>query len=210
MPGAAHHGDAGESLLLRRADRLPHPRFTLCFPRIATAQAIGAQLRHRLLQHGKELARVRARFHLRFPPALPIGIAGHTREHGQRIIGLRFRQRRVVSLGQCDRRRLLRRRFLRHPHRQLMRTGQVDEADRELMREGKLQRLPFRREDGKGVESRLPRIVRHVEQQRHRRLHLRTSGERQHFRRLGRSFDEHDLRRDPSNACSTVCADPGP
>lgn len=72
--------------------------------------------------------------------------------------------------------------------------GQVDEADRDTVRQGPADRDPFGRERGERPERRPAWVVHRMGEQGDGRPHLLVGGERQQRVALGRALDEHRLR----------------
>src|SRR5262245_13479562 len=77
---------------------------------------------------------------------------------------------------------------------QAVRLGQVYEPCWDVLLQGKVKRLPFRRKDGEGIEDRPLGGVGRVDEKCHRRLHSFLMQERQHLGRVRRTFHEHHVR----------------
>jgi hypothetical protein len=211
VPGAAHHGDALEPLLLRGADRRAHEGLALRLLALRRRRLL-AQRGHRRADALEQSGRILPLLDLMLPPQLAIAVAGGLGEQADRIVVqvvliLRWRDRRVGIGCRSDVRCVLWRRLLfalplalRSGLARLQRSGKpmrlrhVDEAGGYFVLEGVTERLPFRREHCEGIEHRQVRRLRRIDQQRHRRLQLGMRDQRQHLRRIRRPLDQHDIR----------------
>jgi hypothetical protein len=122
--------------------------------------------------------------------------------------------RRVALTRECFRLRRVAL-FVLRLDREHVRRGEIHESDRHLSSERVSQRDPLRREHGERVVEGTSRVVRHVEQQRHRRAHVIASGDLHHFFRLRRTLDQDDVRRqrlerrtEAAGGAGTVVTDP--
>ena len=218
VPGAADHGDALVAGLDGFAYRLPHEGLAqLLALRGARAAAVfgrfGAHGRHGLGDGAEQVFAVAALLDHVVPPALAVGIAGCMGEPVEGVVGdLRLRRfftgcgfggrcfvvfvvaQRLAGfgfgcflslggLGFVGRARGL-------LDRHAVRLRQVDEAHRQVARHAPLQRLPFGRELGEGIEGREPRVLARVDQHRDRRAQVGMRHEGQQAFGVWRPFDQ--------------------
>lgn len=201
VPGTADHGDVVPELLAGRAQLDAHVRLADRVPGVAAVPVHLAQGGHRLAERGEGGQRVAgapvvgAVFDYVLPPALGVVVARGLGQHpdgvdrdgrGARLPGPFRRARVLLLLLPLPLPLLL---LLRHGQR--VGGREVDEADRDVVREGPADRDPFGREPGEWPERRPAGIVHRVGEQCDGRPHLLVGGERQQRVALGRALDEH-------------------
>jgi len=192
VPCAADDGNAPVPLFDGSANRLPHEGFTRKI--VIGDRGLRPKRLHRFRDGLEDPRGVLTPLDLVFPPQLVIVVSGCRCERGQRIDASRLGNRRLPGALRFTV-LISGRRRLRLLPCELDRQREIHEADRHtaLLREP--DRLPFGRERGKRIEDGAPRRLRPIHQQRNRRAHRRIRRKRQHRVGVGRTFNQHEIRR---------------
>ncbi len=207
MPGSDHSRHRALAGVQSGGDGQPHLGLASRLSNGVVGGRVGhgvngrAHRRHRRFYRCEQGLRVSAFLDETIPPGFTVAVAGKGREIVERIPALVASGRLSLLLaipvrgGLCCRRSGGVRRG--GAKGEIVRRRQVDETHRPLPRQGPTQSDPLGGKLCERIEARERRPFPCMDQQRHRRRHLRRSGEMRDALGFGRPLDQHHRRVEP-------------